>query len=209
VVNLFEGRSSSTILMVDDRPENLLALEAILAGLGHELIRAGSGAEALKYLLTKDVALILLDVQMPGMDGYETAAQIKARDRTRHIPIVFLTAIDGEPNQAFRGYAAGAVDYLCKPFDPWVLRAKVSVFIELGERRRELAAYADQVKAARALVENPELAGLRAAAREATRHAEALAEAAGAPAEVQQATKHALHAVEQLLDALPNGRISA
>jgi CheY-like chemotaxis protein len=205
-VNPFASPGSSTILMVDDRPENLLALEAILAGLGHDLVRAGSGAEALKYLLTKEVALILLDVQMPGMDGYETAAQIKARDRTRHIPIVFLTAIDGEPNQAFRGYAAGAVDYLCKPFDPWVLRAKVSVFIELGERRRELAAYADQVRAARALVENPELVALRGSARESARHAEALAETAGTPAELQQAVKQARHAVEQLLDALPNGR---
>jgi CheY-like chemotaxis protein len=207
-VNPYLGQSTSTILMVDDRPENLLALEAILAGLGHELIRAGSGAEALKCLLTTDVALILLDVQMPGMDGYETAAQIKARDRTRHIPIVFLTAIDGEPNQAFRGYAAGAVDYLCKPFDPWVLRAKVSVFIELGERRRELAAYADQVQAARAVFENPEAIALRAAAREATRVAHSLAEAADAPDEVRQATKHAVHVVEQLLDSLPTGPAS-
>jgi CheY-like chemotaxis protein len=206
-VNPFTGPSTSSILMVDDRPENLLALEAILAGLGHELIRAGSGAEALKCLLTKEVALILLDVQMPGMDGYETAAQIKARDRTRHIPIVFLTAIDGEPNQAFRGYAAGAVDYLCKPFDPWVLRAKVSVFIELGERRRELADYADQVKAARAIFENPELPALRRAALETARHAEALAESASSPAEVKQATKAARHALEQLLDLLPSGRL--
>lgn len=204
-MNPFASEPISTILMVDDRAENLLALEAILAGLGHELIRAGSGAEALKCLLTKDVSLILLDVQMPGMDGYETAAQIKARDRTRHIPIVFLTAIDGEPNQAFRGYAAGAVDYLCKPFDPWVLRAKVSVFIELGERRRELAAYAESVKAARALFENPDLVALRGAAREAARVAHTLAEAAGASAEVQQATKDAVEAVEQLLDSLPSG----
>ena len=128
--------------MVDDRPENLLALEAILQGLGHELIRAGSGEEALKRLLSDPVALILLDVQMPGMDGFETAAHIKARERTRDIPIVFLTAIDGEAHQAFRGYAAGAVDYLSKPFDPWVLRAKVGVFVELYERRAEVAAQA-------------------------------------------------------------------
>src|SRR5262245_55712655 len=106
------GRPPVKILMVDDRPENLLALEAILSGLGHDLIRANSGKEALKHLLTKDIALILLDVQMPGMDGFETAAQIKQRERTQHIPIVFLTAIDGEAHQAFRGYAAGAVDYL-------------------------------------------------------------------------------------------------
>ena len=127
------------ILLVDDRPENLLALEAILHGLGHEMVKAGSGEEALKQLLSDDFALILLDVQMPGMDGFETATHIKQRRRTRDIPILFLTAIDGEAHQAFRGYAAGAVDYLSKPFDPWVLRAKVGVFVELCERQREMA----------------------------------------------------------------------
>jgi CheY-like chemotaxis protein len=132
--------------MVDDRAENLLALEAILHGLGHELVKAASGEEALKRLLSEDFALILLDVQMPGMDGFETATRIKQRERTRDIPILFLTAIDGEAHQAFRGYAAGAVDYLSKPFDPWVLRAKVAVFIELYERRRELAAQADELR---------------------------------------------------------------
>jgi CheY-like chemotaxis protein len=134
------------ILIVDDRPENLLALEAILQGLGHELVKAHSGEEALKRLLSEDFALILLDVQMPGMDGFETATHIKQRERTRDVPIVFLTAIDGEAHQAFRGYAAGAVDYLSKPFDPWVLRAKVGVFIELYERRRELANQADELR---------------------------------------------------------------
>jgi CheY-like chemotaxis protein len=138
--------SSPKILIVDDRPENLLALEAILQGLGHELVKAHSGEEALKRLLTEDFALILLDVQMPGMDGFETATHIKQRERTRDVPIVFLTAIDGEAHQAFRGYAAGAVDYLSKPFDPWVLRAKVGVFIELYERRRELAEQAAELR---------------------------------------------------------------
>ena len=137
---------TARILMVDDRTENLLALEAILHGLGHDLVKATSGEEALKRLLTEDFALILLDVQMPGMDGFETATRIKQRERTRDIPILFLTAIDGEAHQAFRGYAAGAVDYLSKPFDPWVLRAKVAVFIELHERRRELAAQADELR---------------------------------------------------------------
>ena len=139
-------RRSAKILMVDDRPENLLALEAILQGLGHDLVKAASGEEALKRLLTEDVAVILLDVQMPGMDGFETAAHIKQRERTRDIPILFLTAIDGEAHQAFRGYAAGAVDYLSKPFDPWVLKAKVGVFIELYERRSELAAQAEELR---------------------------------------------------------------
>ena len=128
------------LLLVDDRPENLLALEAILQGLGHELVKATSGEEALKRLLTEDVAVLLLDVQMPGMDGFETAQHIKQREKTRDIPILFLTAGDSTAHQAFRGYAAGAVDYLSKPFDPWVLRAKVAVFVELHQQRRQLTA---------------------------------------------------------------------
>ena len=139
-------RAPARILLVDDRPENLLALEAILSGLGHPLVRAGSGEHALKRLLTEEFSLILLDVQMPGMDGFETAGHIQQRERTRDIPILFLTAIDGAGHQAFRGYAAGAVDYLSKPFDPWVLRAKVTVFTELYERRRELSQQADDLR---------------------------------------------------------------
>ena len=131
------------ILLVDDRPENLLALEAILSSLGQTLVRAGSGEEALKALLSDDFAVILLDVQLPGMDGFETAAHIKRRERTRDIPIIFLTAINREPQHAFRGYAAGAVDYLAKPFDPWVLRAKVAVFVELYRKNRQLRDNAD------------------------------------------------------------------
>jgi CheY-like chemotaxis protein len=83
---------------------------------------------------------------MPGMDGFETAAHVKRREKTRDIPILFLTAIDGEAHQAFRGYAAGAVDYLSKPFDPWVLKAKVGVFVEVYQRRSELAAQADELR---------------------------------------------------------------
>lgn len=94
------------ILLVDDRPENLLALEAILSALDQTLVRASSGEEALKALLTDDFAVILLDVQMPGMDGFETAAHIKRRERTRDIPIIFLTAINHGPHHTFRGYAA-------------------------------------------------------------------------------------------------------
>ena len=134
------GVEPATILLVDDREENLLALEAILSSLGHNLVRARSGAEALKHLLTEDVSLILLDVQMPEMDGYETAAHIQSRPRTRNIPIIFLTAIDHEAHQAYRGYAAGAVDFLAKPFDPWMLRAKVQVFLKLYLERQLLEA---------------------------------------------------------------------
>src|SRR5688572_13676122 len=106
------------ILLVDDRPENLLALEAVLSRLGQRLVRAMSGDEALKNLLEQDFAVILLDVQMPGMDGFETARRIRERERNRHTPILFLTAINKTHAHAARGYALGAVDYLFKPFEP-------------------------------------------------------------------------------------------
>ncbi len=119
------------ILLVDDRPANLLALEAILEPLDLDLVRANSGEEALKHLLRREFALVLLDVQMPGMDGFETAAAIRAHPRTAELPIIFITAISRDAANIFTGYANGAVDYLLKPFDPEILRAKVSVFVEL------------------------------------------------------------------------------
>ncbi|MFI6293907.1 two-component system response regulator [Nonomuraea sp. NPDC050790] len=134
------------ILLVDDREENLIALEAILSSLDLVPVRARSGEEALKALLNTEFALILLDVRMPGMDGFETAAHIKRRERTRNIPIIFLTVVDSAPDYAFRGYAAGAVDYLTKPFDPWVLRAKVSVFAELYNMNKRLAEQASLLR---------------------------------------------------------------
>jgi CheY-like chemotaxis protein len=140
-----DRREPARILLVDDRPDNLLALEAILASLGQTLVRASSGEEALKALLADDYAVILLDVQMPGMDGFETAAHIKRRERTRDIPIIFLTAINREPQHAFRGYSTGAVDYLAKPFDPWVLRAKVAVFVDLHRKNRQLRRQAELI----------------------------------------------------------------
>jgi PAS domain S-box-containing protein len=134
------------ILLVDDRPNNLVALEAILEPLGHELISAGSGEEALRSLLQRDdVAVILLDVQMPGIDGFETAALIKQRERTRDIPIIFLTAISKEQQHVFRGYAVGAVDYVFKPFEAEVLRGKVAVFIDLYEKGEQLRLQAEQL----------------------------------------------------------------
>src|SRR5262247_3994217 len=126
------------VLLVDDRRDNLLALEAILQGLPVQPVGAHSGEEALKQLLVDDFALILLDAQMPEMDGFETARHIRRRERTRHVPIIFLTAADRDSQLALRGYAAGAVDYLIKPFDPWVLRAKVSVFVELWTKTQQL-----------------------------------------------------------------------
>ncbi|WP_260726224.1 response regulator [Dactylosporangium roseum] len=151
------------VLLVDDRRDNLLALEAILQGLPVQPVSAESGEEALKHLLVEDFALILLDAQMPTMDGFETAQHIKRRERTRHVPIIFLTAADRDSHLALRGYAAGAVDYLTKPFDPWVLRAKVSVFVELWTMTQQLAAQSEQVRA-----RDTELRAAGAAVDEAT-----------------------------------------
>ena len=134
------------VLLVDDRHENLLALEAILEPLGLHLIRAMSGEEALREVLRRDLAVILLDVQMPGMNGFETAKVIKSRERSRHIPIIFLTAISKEEQYVFEGYSVGAVDYLSKPFHPDVLRSKVSVFVELHEKGRQLREQEQQLR---------------------------------------------------------------
>jgi PAS domain S-box-containing protein len=126
------------ILLVDDRPENLLALEAILEPLGQRLVRALSGTEALRRVLTEDFACILLDVQMPGLNGFETAKLIKARERSRYIPIIFLTAISKEEEYVFQGYQAGAVDYMFKPFQPDILRSKVMVFVDLYLKQQQI-----------------------------------------------------------------------
>jgi PAS domain S-box-containing protein len=132
------GLRHANILMVDDRPANVLALEAILRPLGHNLVAASSGEEALKRLLEKDYAVILMDVQMPGLDGYQTVQMIKQRERSRQVPIIFITAIYKDPEHVLKGYAQGAVDYLLKPFDPYVLRSKVSVFVDLFLKEEQL-----------------------------------------------------------------------
>jgi PAS domain S-box-containing protein len=126
------------VLLVDDRPENLRTLEAVLEPLGYPLQTATSGSEALRMLLERDYALILLDVRMPGLDGLETAQLIKGRARTRDTPIVFLTAASDEVSDIIRGYGVGAVDYVLKPFDAELLRSKVAVFAELEASRRAL-----------------------------------------------------------------------
>ncbi|MEA2592657.1 MAG: hypothetical protein QOD62_2488 [Actinomycetota bacterium] len=127
-----------TLLIVDDTPENLVALEAVLEPLGQRVLLAGSGEEALRHLLTEEVSVILLDVRMPGMDGFETARHIKGRARTHDIPIVFLTAFGDDPSRIVEGFSSGAVDYITKPFDPPLLRAKVQVLIDLHLRTRAL-----------------------------------------------------------------------
>jgi CheY-like chemotaxis protein len=137
----------ANILVADDHPENLLALEQILEPLGQTVVTASSGEDVLRRLLKDEFAVILLDVQMPRMGGFEVAAEIKSRERTRHIPIIFLTAVSQAPQDELEGYSAGAVDYLFKPFEPWVLRAKVAVFLDIylehkrtEELSRQLAA---------------------------------------------------------------------
>jgi len=171
----------TNILLVDDRPENLLALEGILEPLHQKLLYAHSGVDALRQLLQHEVAVILLDVQMPELDGFETASLIKQRERTKHIPIIFVTAISKDEEQVFRGYSAGAVDYVFKPFSPEVLRSKVSVFIELHEKNAQLRRQTE-------LLKEQELAELR---RESEERYRFLAEAQP----------------DQIWTALPNGKL--
>ncbi|WP_333571706.1 hybrid sensor histidine kinase/response regulator [Sphingomonas sp.] len=133
-------------LLVDDLDENLLALEALLRREGLECLKARSGEEALELLLVHDVALALLDVQMPGMDGFELAEFLRANERTRHIPIIFLTAGSADAQRRFRGYETGAVDFLQKPLDAGILRSKSNVFFDLYEQRRQIIAQRDALE---------------------------------------------------------------
>jgi PAS domain S-box-containing protein len=173
--------NEANILLVDDLPQNLVALDAILEPLGQNLLHAGSGEDALRQLLHHEVAVILLDARMPDLDGFETAALIKQRERTKHIPIIFVTAISKDEEHVFRGYSAGAVDYVFKPFDPNVLRSKVAVFIELHEKNEQLRRQAEQLK-------EQELAELR---RESEERYRFLAESQP----------------DQIWTALPNGQL--
>jgi signal transduction histidine kinase len=156
-------------LLVDDMEENLLALEALLRREGLVLLKARSGPEALEFLLIHDVALALVDVQMPGMDGFELAELVRGTDRTRRVPIIFLTAGSPDPQRRFRGYEAGAVDFIRKPIEPDVLRSKAEVFFELYRQRQEVARQRDELRAA--TDENARLL------EQSRRHAEALHEA--------------------------------
>ena len=136
------------ILLVDNEPGGLLALEAILEPLGQKLITARSGHEALRHLLAHDFALILLDIRMPDLDGFQTAALIRERGRNRVTPIIFLTASDESEAQKFRGYAVGAVDYVFKPLQPEILRSKVSVFVDLARTTEVMRKQAAELEAA-------------------------------------------------------------
>jgi two-component system sensor histidine kinase/response regulator len=127
------------VLVVDDLAQNIIALEAIVASDDLQLLTANSGPQALELILQHDIALALVDVQMPGMDGFELAELMRGNDRTRQIPIIFLTAAVGDPSRQFRGYEAGAVDFLSKPLDPFVLRSKIGIFVQLHDQKRRLA----------------------------------------------------------------------
>ncbi len=138
--------AEGTILIVDDEPANLLALEAILEPLGQKLVRATSGVEALKHALKADISVVLMDVQMPDMDGFEVAELLRKRPRTRDVPIIFLTAISKDRAFIARGYDVGAVDYLFKPYEPDILRSKVTVFVELAKKNAIIRAQAEELR---------------------------------------------------------------
>jgi signal transduction histidine kinase len=193
------------VLLVDDRPDNLLALRAVLEPLGLDLVEAASGEEALRHLLAGEFAIIILDVQMPVLDGFETARLIRGRERTRYVPIIFLTAISGEPEHYQRGYESGAVDYVYKPFEPEILRAKVSVFSELWTRGATIEAQREQLAGRLAELDEAH-AGLAAQAVELERSNAALerfAEVVGVE------LREPLHTVAGLLDLLDDRHAGA
>ncbi len=151
-----QSEQKVNVLLVDDRPENLLALEAILGSLNQNLVKAHSGEQALRYLLNQDFAAVLLDVQMPGMDGFETAMLIRERERTKHTPIIFLTAFSTSDTLLLKGYSLGAVDYLIKPIEPEILISKVAVFVELFKKTAEVKRQAAQLQAINAQLKKSE-----------------------------------------------------
>lgn len=166
----YETPDKAKILIVDDDERNLTALALILEKLGEELVFTRSGEEALRYLLHNDCALILMDVLMPGMDGYETADLVRSRERSRHIPIIFLTAVSRNEVHEFKGYTAGAVDYVFKPIEPFILRSKVAVFVDLYKKTREISRKVEQER--RLLQENQQAQASRLAAETALLRAE-------------------------------------
>ena len=167
------AEAKANILLVDDHPESLLALEAVLADLGQNLVKADSGRQALRCVLNQDFAVILLDVHMPGMNGFETATLIRERERSKHTPIVFLTASDQIELAVFRGYSVGAVDYMFKPFAPEILKSKVSVFVDLFRIREKARQQANQLVAINQNLER-EIAERKRAEQEIERRADEL-----------------------------------
>ena len=141
-----EDEEKVNILLVDDRPDKLMALQAVLNELRQNVVVAKSGKEALRHLLQTEFAVILLDVSMPGMDGYETAALIRKRPATEHTPIIFVTSLNQSENQVSRGYQLGAVDYILSPIIPQVLRSKVAAFVELHKRTEQIKRQGERLR---------------------------------------------------------------
>src|SRR5437867_9108970 len=142
----YQAKDRANILLVDDRQDKLLAMEAILDDLGQNMVKVSSGREALRCLLQRDFAVILLDVNMPGMDGFETAFFIRQRKSSEHTPIIFVTAISDTETHVSRGYSLGAVDYILAPVLPDVLRTKVSVFVELHKKTQQIRSLNEQLQ---------------------------------------------------------------
>lgn len=142
------GEDAVNILLVDDRPDKLMALESVISHLGQNIVKAESGREALRCLLHQDFAVILLDINMPGMDGFETAALIRQRRNSEHTPIIFVTGVSDTETHVSRGYSLGAVDYILTPVLPDVLRTKVAVFVELHKKTQQIRQQAASLRRA-------------------------------------------------------------
>lgn len=165
-----ENAAKMNILLVDDHPENLLALQAVLESPEYHLVTAKSGMEALKFLLKEEFDLILLDVSMPGLNGFETAAMIRERPKTRRVPIIFVTAINKSESDAARGYSIGAIDYIIKPFDPGILKSKVAALMELSHKRSDWEKEAELIRKSERSVMEEEIAKLEKASHERFRN---------------------------------------
>jgi signal transduction histidine kinase len=203
------------LLLVDDQEANLTALAAVLEPFGETIVTARSGREALKHLLEREFAVVLLDVRMPDMDGFETAALIRDRDKNRHTPILFLTAISQSDEEVLKGYELGAVDYVFKPVRPEILRAKVSVFVELSKRRKhEREAREELARSNRDLSEFAQIVAhdLQSPLRGVTAHLERLAKSvAGLDDEAKRRVATAVAEAErmraQIRDLLAYARV--
>lgn len=200
----------TTILVVDDIPANLVAMQALLQEPGIQVITAASGPEALEALLGHDVAVALLDVHMPGMDGFELAELMRGAERTRHVPLIFLTAAAQDQQRLFRGYDAGAVDFLHKPIEPHVIASKVRVFVDMHRQRRELAEQRDRLQQALQVNEmftavlshdlrNP-LSAIRMTGRLLERQAQDLPAVQEAAERINQCSARMARMIDQLLD---------
>ena len=203
------------LLLVDDQEANLVALSAVLEPFGETLVTARSGREALKHLLEREFAAVLLDVRMPDMDGFETAALMRERDKNRHTPILFLTAIHQADDEVLKGYELGAVDYVFKPVSPEILRAKVAVFVELSKRRKhEREAREELARSNRDLSEFAQIVAhdLQAPLRGVTAHLERLVKSvAGLDDEAKRRVATAVSEAErmkaQIRDLLEYARV--